>query len=102
MTNQDVWMKDRLKRIASLQKQLPETEILVWFVNDAHGVEFWHGDFITIRQNLTNAQPLYGTKASFAQEPVAWMTRAHGILVTQDRSFYRDDLKWEPLYLARG
>lgn len=74
---------------------LPEVEIPAVFVNRPDGPQFFP------LGRGTTGQPLYLTPARDGQEPVAWITRQHGRLITQDKRPYRDDIVWEPLYLAR-
>jgi hypothetical protein len=75
-------------------KELPEVEVAALFVNERDGPQFFVGE-------RGRAQPLYFTPAREGQEPVAWMAPAEGRIITQDRSLYRDDVEWVPLYLAR-
>jgi hypothetical protein len=73
--------------------QLPEFEIAALFVNERDGPQFFTGE-------RGRAQPLYSTPAREGQEPVAWR-QIDGRMITQDRSMYREDIQWAPLYLAR-
>jgi hypothetical protein len=97
--------RDEMDRISDLlktstlrrhivSKQLPEVEIAALFVNDRDGPQFFTGE-------RGRAQPLYLTPARDGQEPVAWLAPHEHRMITQDRSQYRDDIKWVPLYLAR-
>lgn len=76
-------------------KKLHETEIAGWFFNLRDGPQFWLGT-----PPQPGMQPLYFDPAREGQEPVAWR-EAGGRMITQDRSMYRADIEWKPLYLAR-
>ena len=75
------------------EHDLPEVAIAALFVNQPGGPQFWRGD-------RGQGQPLYLTPARPNQQPVAWRDK-NGMLVVIDKSPYRDDIEWQPLYLAR-
>lgn len=92
-------MSDVLKKIALGHIKISETPICAWFVNEPDGPQFFIGDIRT-RKGLV-LQPLYNSKATEMQDPVAWISRKNGVIITQNKSCYRDDIVWEPLYTAR-
>lgn len=84
---------DALQRATIDTKKLPETEIACWFFNLRDGPQFYFGS-----PPKPGMQPLYFEPAREGQEPVAWLGDR---MITQDRSMYRADIEWKPLYLAR-
>lgn len=87
-------LKASTLRSHATSKHLPEVEIAALFINDRDGPQFFTGE-------RGRAQPLYYTPACDGQEPVAWIAPKEHRMITQDRSLYRDDIEWVPLYLAR-
>lgn len=88
-------LSDGLKRAAIAAVRLPESEIAAWFINYSDGPQFWLGT-----PPRPGMQPLFYQPVTDEQIPVAWRD-CGSRLITQDRSMYRDDLEWKPLYLAR-
>ena len=89
-------LSDGLKRAAIIGPKLPEVEIAAWFMNLPDGPQFWLGE----PKSGSGLQPLYYQPSRVGQEPVAWRM-VNGWIITQDRSVYREDIIWQPLYLAR-
>jgi len=87
-------LKAHTVRLHVRGKQLPESEVAALFVNERDGPQFFTG-------GASRAQPLYFTPAHEGQQPVAWMAPKMQRMITQDRSTYRGDIEWVPLYLAR-
>jgi hypothetical protein len=92
-----IQLERALRRAGMEGRLLPTLDIAGWFVNTSTGPEFWVGT-----PPQPGMQPLFLTPAYPGQEPCAFKATGYGGLITQDRLAYRDDIKWTPLYLARG
>lgn len=93
-------ISDEMKRAAIISTKLPETEIAAWFFNASDGPQFFVGEPRAALSPSYKLQPLFYSPRWEGQKPVAWRI-APGDLITPDRSLYRDDIDWRPLYLAR-
>ena len=91
-------LSSALQRAVIEGRKLPEIEIVTWFFNALDGPQFGEPRDLPTRYCM---QPLYATPANPSSEPVAWKDKASP-LVTQDRTMYREDIDWMPLYLARN
>lgn len=86
-----------LQRAVLQGRKLPEYEIAGWYFNEAAGPQFFIGGDLRIPPERL-LQPLFFEPVRADQEPAAWRW---GSLITQDKSIYRQDIEWKPLYTAR-
>lgn len=93
-------VSDGLKRAVDQRGALPAPEIIAWYINTSHGPEFFTGRITAPPRNPFF--PLFGTPAYPDQQPAGWKALdGQLICAADDRTLYRDDMKWRPLYSAR-